>query len=279
LEAATVAVPTVHHLPVASELIEGGVAVLVEKPLAASPKDAHTIDDLAKKNGVTLQVGHTERFNPAVRRALAMHVTPRYIEIDRVSPMTFRSLDIGVVMDLMIHDLDIVLAMAQSPLARIDAVGVVVVGKNEDVANARLIFKNGCVASLTASRLALQTKRKMRLFSEDAYVSLDYQAREGVIIRRTDNNVVLDEVRYQIESGADLTDLDYTDLITVEPLAMDDNTIEQDPLTAQARSFLSAVRTGSKVEVDGSAGCAAVEAAQQVVQAVAEHKWEGMERV
>lgn len=275
LRAATIAAPTVQHLDLACRLIERGVAVLVEKPLAATVDEARRIADLAAKKNVILQVGHTERFNPAVRRAAATHVTPRYIEIDRVSPMTFRSLDIGVVMDLMIHDLDIVQWLARSPLEKVDAVGVTVVGEHEDVANARLVFANGCVAGLTASRLALKTRRKMRLFSEDAYVSLDYQARQGVIIRRTDNNVVLDEVRRQVEAGADLTDLDYMDLVTYESLDMDDGSIEQDPLTAQARSFLAALRGEGEVEVDGVAGCAAVEAAHRVIDAIAAHQWDG----
>ncbi len=277
LKAATVAVPTVGHAAVTLKLLERGVATLVEKPLAPTLDEARQIAAAAERCGTLLQVGHTERFNPAVRLAAGHHVTPRYIEIHRVSGMTFRSLDIGVVMDLMIHDLDIVLSLVDSPLVQLDAVGVTVMGEHEDVANARLEFASGCVASLTASRLALKMQRKLRLFSENAYISLDYHAREGVIIRRTDNNVVLDEVRAQIEAGTDLSELDYTDLITIETLKVDESSDESDPLTAQARSFLTALRDGTPPEVDGAAGCAAIEAAERVIAAIRAHQWTGVE--
>ncbi len=191
LGAVSVAVPTRHHLAVARPLLERRIACLVEKPLAPSPNEARQLVDLAKTHGATLQVGHTERFNPAVRAVAAMGITPRFLEVNRVSPMTFRSLDVGVVMDMMIHDLDIVLMLANAPIRQVDAAGVAVMGEKEDVANARLVFETGCVANLTASRLALKTERKLRLFSESAYVSLDYQQRSGLVIRSSDNAAAL----------------------------------------------------------------------------------------
>ena len=278
VSAVSVAVPTVFHVKAATPLLERGIACLVEKPLAATVVDARGLADLADKHHAILQVGHTERFNPAVRALTAMNIRPRFMNVDRVSPMTFRSLDVGVVMDMMIHDLDIVLALANSPLARVDATGVAVMGKHEDVANARLVFENGAVANLTASRLALKTERKLRIFSETAYVSLDYQKRTGVVIRSADNAEALVTVRAQLEAGADLSQLDYSKLVKVVELSMDAEGGEamNDPLTAELMSFLESARTKTRPVVDGRAGVAAVEAAERVVAAIQNHRWEGL---
>ena len=273
--AVSVAVPTKFHAAAAEPLLRRGVPCLIEKPLAPSVADARRLASLAAEHGAVLQVGHTERFNPAVRAVAAMKVTPRFLEIDRVSPMTFRSLDVGVVMDLMIHDLDIVLMLAGSGIAKVDAVGVAVLGEAEDVADARLTFENGCVANLTASRLALKTERKLRLFSEAAYVSLDYQRRSGVLIRRTAHDASLARVRAQLEAGADLSDLDYGELVQVEELSMDVPAGEEDPLTAELTSFLDAARRGSAPAVDAEAGYAAVDAAERVLASMHAHAWEG----
>lgn len=276
VRAVSVAVPTAHHPLVSLPLIERGIACLVEKPLAATSDEGRTIMDAANANNVVVQVGHTERFNPAVRAVTAMDICARFMEVDRISPMTFRSLDVGVVMDMMIHDLDIVLSLAKSPLVKVDAAGVTVLGEHEDIANARLVFANGCVANLTASRLALKTERKLRIFSDNAYVSLNYQKRSGVIIQRSANEQELDRVREQIEAGADLTDLDYSELVQVEELQMDLADGQADPLTAELSSFLQAVETGSTPQVDAEAGLAAVEAAERVVDAIKAHQWEGL---
>jgi len=279
VSAVSVAVPTIFHVKAATPLLERGIACLVEKPLAATVADARFLAELAQKNQAILQVGHTERFNPAVRALTSMSIRPRFMSVDRVSPMTFRSLDVGVVMDMMIHDLDIVLALADSPLERVDATGVAVLGKHEDVANTRLVFQNGCVANLTASRLALKTERKLRIFSETAYVSLDYQKRTGVVIRSTDNNEALATVRAQLEAGADLSQLDYSKLVKVVELSMDEtpgNEALNDPLTAELTSFLDAARNKTTPVVDGWAGVAAVEAAQRVVDSIQSHRWDGL---
>jgi len=275
VKAVTVAVPTVHHLAAAEPLLRGRVACLIEKPLAPTAQEARKLVALAAEQGVPLQVGHTERFNPAIRAVAALNVTPRFLEVHRVSPMTFRSLDVGVVMDMMIHDLDIVLSLAASRLERIDAAGVPVLGEHEDVANARLVFANGCVANITASRLALKTERKLRMFCESAYVSLDYQKRAGIIIRKSANDEALRNMRDQVRGGADLSSLDYSNLVSVEELQMDGDG-HTDPLTGELVSFLDCVRTGAKPIVDGTAGLAAVEAAERVVEAIASHKWEGL---
>mgnify|MGYP006272652315 FL=1 len=281
LAAATVAAPTAEHVAAAEPLLRRGVACLVEKPLAPTSAEAGALRDLARQRGVVLGVGHSERFNPAVRAVLSMGVTPRFLEIDRVSPMTFRSMDVGVVMDMMIHDLDIVLALVGSPIARTDAVGVAVLSSHEDMASARLTFTNGCVANLTASRMALNTERKLRLFSEEAYVSLDYQARTGLIVRREEHDASIAGVRSRLAEGADLSGLDYASMVNVEELKMDRESngrpLERDPLTAELTDFLRAVREGGEPVVTADAGAAAVAAAEGVVRAIADHRWDGLE--
>ena len=272
----SVAVPTAYHVDAAKPLLKAGIACLVEKPLAGSVADAKGLAEYAEGCGTLLQVGHTERFNPAIRTVSNMDLTPRYIEVDRVSPMTFRSLDVGVVMDMMIHDLDIILMFAKSPICKVDAAGVSVLGEHEDVCSARIVFESGCVANLTASRLALKTERKLRLFSEEGYVSLNYASRSGIAVRGSQSNVsVLAKVREQLSEGNDLSDLDYTEMIDIEELDMEVPSGEEDPLTAQATAFLKAAVNGNKPAVSAADGYAAVDAAERVIQAIKEHKWVG----
>lgn len=276
VQAVSVATPTRHHLDAARPLLERGIACLVEKPIAPTVEEAQLLADLAAKHSAVLQIGHTERFNPAVRAAAALNMTARFMEVDRVSPMTFRSLDVGVVMDMMIHDLDIVLMFANSPITKLDAAGVAVLTDHEDIASARITFQNGCVANLAASRLAFKTERKMRVFSDEAYVSLDYQKRSGMLVRKTDGHMdVLKQIRERLAAGQDLSDVDYNSLIQSEQLEMGED--ENDPLTAELRSFLKAAIDGHAVEVDASAGIAAVDAAQRVVQSIRDHHWDGMD--
>jgi predicted dehydrogenase len=278
VSAVTIAVPTQHHRATAEPLLNKRIACLVEKPLAPTVADAKALVDCAAKHDAVLQVGHTERFNPAVRAAEALKFKARFMEVDRVSPMTFRSLDVGVVMDMMIHDLDIVLMLAHSPIKSVDAAGVAVLGKHEDVANARIVFENGCVANITASRLALKTERKLRVFSESGYISLNYQSREGIVIHTDgDNRQALSKVREQVAQGLDLSDLDYQDIVQVKELTFDLPPGEEDQLTAEQTNFLNAVHHGSRPAVDGPAGYAAVDAAERVVRAIKDHKWDGLE--
>jgi len=267
--AVTVAVPTSHHADVAVQCLQAGVACLVEKPLAKDVADAARIAEAARKTGITTQVGHIERFNPAIRDMSSLGIEPRFIEVTRISPLTFRSIDVGVVLDMMIHDIDIVLRLAQSKVARIDATGVSVIGDVEDICNARLTFENGCVANVTASRLALKTERRLRVFSKDAYVSLDYQKRYGVVARRSGNVDAIRNAVARIRSGEihDLSDLNYADLVQVEELQIDD--IE--PLRAELDSFVAAVRNRTTPEVTVEEGLAAVETATRIVESIAPH--------
>src|SRR3954452_1755244 len=209
VEAVTIPVPTQSHADVAETCWGAGVACLLEKPLAKDVADARRIAAAARRSGRTVQVGHIERFNPAIRAMGRLGIEPRFIEVTRISPLTFRSIDVGVVLDMMIHDIDIVLRLARSPVARVEATGVSVIGDVEDVCNARLTFENGCVANVTASRLALKTERKLRVFSPDAYVSLDYQKRYGIVARRSGNLKAIRDAVAKIRTGEvrDLSDL------------------------------------------------------------------------
>ena len=179
VEAVSVAVPTALHHAVALPLLRRGVSVLVEKPMVRTLEEGRDLIAAAEASGAVLQVGHVERFNPAVRALERHRIRPRFIEAARVAPFSFRSADVGVVLDLMIHDLDIVLHLAGSEPVRVEAVGVPVLTAHEDIANARIVFANGCVANLTASRVATKTERKLRVFSPDSYLVVDFGKREG----------------------------------------------------------------------------------------------------
>jgi predicted dehydrogenase len=276
VKAVTVAVPTKYHADSAYPLMEKGVACLIEKPLAGSVKEAVELAEFARQHDCVLQVGHTERFNPAVRAVAAMDITPRFLEVTRVSPMTFRSLDVGVVMDMMIHDLDVVLSLVDRPIVDVQAVGISVLGDKEDICDARLTFEGGCVATLKGSRVALKTERRLRLFSEDAYVSLDYGSREGIVVRKTANAEALDDVRSKLQDGADLSDVNYMDLVKIDQLEMDLPADEADQLTAQAKAFINAIQSGTRPVVTAEQGYAAVDAAERIVAAIAAHAWDGI---
>lgn len=263
---ASVCVPTKFHADLAEPFLRRGVACLIEKPLAKDVFDARKIVEASHKYSAIVQVGHIERFNPAVRAMRQLNVNPRFIEVTRISPLTFRSIDVGVVLDMMIHDIDIVLRLANSTVEKIDAVGVSVIGEVEDICNARLTFANGCVANLTASRLSLKTERKLRVFSADAYVSIDYQQKKGIFARRGGNLEVIRDVVSKIRSGEidDISQLRFDELVQVEELQIDD--IE--PLRAELESFVDAVVNKKKSAVPAEEGLAAVEVAGRIVEAV-----------
>ncbi|MCL2329983.1 MAG: Gfo/Idh/MocA family oxidoreductase [Phycisphaerae bacterium] len=271
VKAVSVAVPTVAHLEVARPFIEAGVAVLIEKPLAPDSETARLLHRLAREKNVLLQVGHTERFNPVVRSLHAMNVMPKFVETHRISPFTFRSADIGVVMDMMIHDIDVVLSLVRARPIRVEAVGVRVLARHEDVANAWVTFDNGCVANLTASRLALKTERKIRVFSEEAYLSLDYQRKAGIAIKK-DANLDLLKLAQEIDAKdlSQMAGVDFGKMVNVEPLQVDD----VEPLRAELQSFIQALTSGGRPEVSAEDGVAAVELAEKIVAALKCHQWE-----
>jgi predicted dehydrogenase len=188
VDAVSIATPTVSHVDVALPFVESGIAVLVEKPLAASLADADRLVTAAAARGAILAAGHTERFNPAVAAALPMVSSPRFVEIHRLGTFPERSLDIDVIFDLMIHDLDLLLATVGSDIESVEAVGVNVLTPRIDIANARLRFASGCVANVTASRISRDRVRKARFFQHDAYISIDYAAQELEVYRLVSQN-------------------------------------------------------------------------------------------
>ncbi|MEN0019771.1 MAG: Gfo/Idh/MocA family oxidoreductase [Planctomycetota bacterium] len=274
VDAVSIATPTTTHESTAVPLLEAGVACLIEKPLAQTADSARVIAEAAAKSGAVLMVGHIERFNPAIRAMQAAtsdaghEIVPRFIEVHRVSPMTFRSVDIGVVMDMMIHDLDVVIMlMGGTEPDEIQAAGVSVITGHEDICNARLTWNKPdgvCVANVTASRLALKTERVTRITGENAYIKIDYGKKTGTIIRRTANEVQMQEVREQLRTGTDLSDLDWTELVNFEPLVIDD----AEPLKAEINAFLTAVREGNQPPIDAAAGWVNVRTAERIVEAI-----------
>lgn len=283
IAAASIAVPTTHHLATARPLIERGIGVLIEKPLAGTVAEAEQIAALARRHDTIVQVGHTERFNPAVQAVRRLGLRPKFVETQRISPFTFRSADVGVVFDMMIHDIDITLDLVRERVARVDAVGVNVLGPHEDVANARVVFDRGAVANLTASRLALKTERKLRVFCENAYVSLDYQKKNGIAITLDQNLDVLKLARERnFEDLSQLATFDFGKMVHVEPLMIED----KDALSTELEIFTHAVRrkrTGAPAESPSAAraaasvddGVAAVRLASQIVESVKTHRWDG----
>ena len=268
VDAVTIATPTIHHRSAAETLLASKVACLIEKPLAPNVEEARSIADAADASDAVLQVGHIVRYDPVMRAISDISgITPRFIEMDRVSPMTFRSVDVGVVLDMMIHDLDLLLMLTGNEPEEIHANAVCVLGEAEDVCNARLTFPAGdddirCVANITASRLALKTERKLRIISEDAYVSADFVARKGTVVRKIANEQQLAELRVRLKAGEDLSDLNYLELIEIDELKIEDG----DALELQIDDFLSAVREGRRPTIDAHAGFAAVRTAERIVE-------------
>src|SRR6266568_1083886 len=240
VDAASIATPTSTHYEVARSLLARGKHLLIEKPITDNTAHAGELAELAAQNGLILQVGHVERFNP-VLSALEERLThPRFIEAHRLSPYPERSTDIGVVLDLMIHDLEIILHLVRSPVQTIDAVGVAVLSRGEDIANARLRFENGCVANITSSRISPEQMRKIRVFQEDAYPSLDYQNQTGEIYRRAGGGIAREAV--EIERG--------------------------EPLKRQLFSFIECASAGLQPKVSGFEATAALELAVEITKQI-----------
>jgi len=262
IDAAVIAAPTSEHFRLASCLLDKGVSVLVEKPITNTVEQADALIALAQKKGAQLHVGHIERFNPAVL-AIRKHITqPLYIECDRIASFGFRCMDVGVVLDLMIHDIDMALYLTGSEIAHIDAIGVAVISQQEDVANARIRFENGCIANLTASRVATRRERKMRVFQADAYFSLDSEAREARIYRRSADFVPPEQI--DLSKVDDPKALVFEKMLIAEQLPTDD----QDPLEAELEAFVNCVQTGADPEVSGTDGRKAIAAAAEIVRQI-----------
>jgi len=273
VDAVTIATPTVTHLELAKIFIENNVAVMVEKPLAANVKEGRKIVKLAKKSDSIVAVGHSERCNPVVQAMKRLDIEPKFIEANRISPYPFRSTDIGVVLDVMIHDIDIILSLASGKIKKVDAVGIGVIDDDkEDICNARIVFENGCIANITASRLALKAERKVRVFSRQAYLSVDYLKKSGIIIKAAPNINVVKWMREHKASGDfDLTKVNWPDLLHIEHLDIDD----KDPLRFEQEAFLRACADRRhRPEVSAEEGLAALECAEKILASVRKHKWD-----
>jgi predicted dehydrogenase len=241
IDCASVSVPTQHHFVVARDLLDAGVDVLVEKPLTGTVEEGKKLVELAVRLGRVLQVGHLERFNPAVLALEGLVTQPRFIECHRLAPFTERGTDVDVVLDLMIHDLDLILSMVPSTLRSVEAVGVPVLTQSVDIANARLRFANGCIANVTASRVSLKRERKLRIFQADAYLSVDYGERRVRLCRREPD-----------EGGQ-------------PALVIEDREVpEGDALESEIGAFLRAVRERKPPPVSGWDGLRALEVVQVI---------------
>ncbi|MEY2501443.1 MAG: hypothetical protein QOI07_1777 [Verrucomicrobiota bacterium] len=240
VDAASIATPTSTHFEIARELLGRDKHLLIEKPIADNTAHASELAEMAAARGLVLQVGHVERFNPVLSALEKRLTNPRFIEAHRLSPYPNRSTDIGVVLDLMIHDLEIILHLVRSPVQTVDAVGVPVLSRGEDIANARIRFENGCVANITSSRISPEQMRKIRVFQEDVYLSLDYQNQSGEMYRRTAKGLEREEVEIERE----------------------------EPLKRELGAFLDCAATGRAPKVSGFQAAAALELAVEITKRV-----------
>lgn len=275
VDALTVVVPTSAHLDVASQCLQKGIPVLVEKPLASSAAEAETLVKLAETRNTPLQVGHVERFNPTTQVAWKLCDSPKYIRAERFSPYAFRSMDIGVVLDVMIHDLDLVLDLAAAEPSSVDAFGVSILGEQEDSVQARVTFESGCVADFFASRVHPAARRSMQIWMETGAVTVDFMEREVVHFRPTPalrfGPSPLQRAR---QPGADIEQLKkevFGKLIEVHRPPVN----AADALTAELSSFLDCVESGGRPLVDGQQALKAMRLAERILESVAQHQWDG----
>jgi predicted dehydrogenase len=257
VEAVSVVTPTPAHFDITRDFLAGGAHVLVEKPITETPAQARELIRLARERGRVLQVGHLERFNAAILGAEPHLRAPRFIECHRLAPYRERGTDVNVVLDLMIHDIDIIQTIVGAPIESIDAVGTPVFSDEIDIANARIRFTTGCVANATASRVSLKTERKLRIFEDEAYLSLDLQQKILTVIRK----------RAGARAAGEL------------PVTIEEQSFEAgDALKAEIESFLGCIRSGREPVVSGEAGLRALETAIRITEQVERGVDAGAER-
>ncbi len=250
LDIVSVVTPTSTHKEVSIPFLERGVHVLVEKPISSTVEEGREMVETARKKGCILQVGHVERFNGAVRALFNLIERPRFIECHRLSPFPGRGTDVSVVHDLMIHDIDIILTLTNSPTTNIDAVGVAVFSETEDIANVRLRFQSGCIANLTASRVSMDRMRKIRIFSDREYVSTDYSSQSLLVYRKKEGKIP--------------PNCNPMEFIEITPIQISN----EEPLLAEIKSFISSVRNGTPPEVSGEDGLKALELSCKIVEQI-----------
>lgn len=271
IDAAVIAASTHHHYGIAQRLLDKGIHLLIEKPITITVQEADHLNQLAAKNDVMIQVGHNERFNATFEAAKKSHSACRYIEAARTSTYTFRSTDVGVVLDLMIHDLDLVLSLVQSPIAKVDAVGTSVFGGHEDIAQARIQFANGCVANLTASRCSFERQRWIRWFSEDGFVSANLDANQVQKISIPDwlRKGERDVNELPAEKQAEIRDNLFKETLPLKATEIKPvNAIE-----LEHNDFYDSIQLDRQPRVNGVAGRDALAAAEAVLDSIAAHEW------
>jgi predicted dehydrogenase len=274
VDAVSVAVPTVLHREVAGAFLSRGIGAMVEKPLAGSLAEAEQLVALSRSTGAVLQVGHIERFNPALSVLEESSIRPKYLTAERLSIYTFRSTDIGVVFDLMIHDIDLVLSLVAAPVRSVSAVGVSLFGDHEDVANARIEFEDGTVANLTASRASYAATRKMRIWGAEGYVSLDFASKQATVVRPSDAFLAGEELDLEgvnLSQAAEIKEHLFGKVLRVDQI----QTTGREPLALELEDFVSAVRGDSHPRVDGEDALRAVRVADQILRSLDAHRWDG----
>jgi len=273
VDAVSVVTPTSYHHSVAADFLKNGVPVLVEKPVCRTVAEADDLIHLAADANIPLQVGHIERFNPAFEELVKRPIRPKFVEAERHGPFTGRSVDIGAVLDLMIHDLDLLLALIGGPVDDVHAVGASVFGGHEDMVNARLLFANGCVAHVTASRIAARPKRRLRIWASEGYAGIDFVTRKLTLVQQSEelrrHGLRLDPV-----SKARLKDEVFGRYLEVRSV---DGDRKWDQLTNELRHFVECVRTGARPRVTGEDGRDALALAERVLNSVRNHHWNGDE--
>lgn len=273
IDAAVIATPTEYHHRIGMELLLAGKHLLIEKPLAGNVSESDALVECAAIGNRILQVGHIERFNPAF---LAIHnkiENPKFIETSRFSGYSFRSTDIGVVLDLMIHDVDIILSMVHARPIRVEAIGASVIGPQEDIANARIVFEDGCIANLSASRVSYDVVRKMQIWSPESFIAVDYSDTTARVARPSESLLRgdYDVQQLSLAQKQEAKQRFFDDWITVEK-------IEADPCNAldnELQDFAEAIKTASSPRVPGSAGRDAVAVCEQILVSLAHHAWDG----
>lgn len=250
IQAAVIAVPTPLHYPIGKECLERGIHCLIEKPLSEKVEEAEELIQIAQEKNLILQVGHIERFNPAVLKAQEYIAHPKFIEVNRLGPYDSRVSHIGVVLDLMIHDLDIVLYLLNSEVKTLEAFGASVISDHEDIVKCRLRFENGCIVDLSASRVSLEQYRKIRIFQQDAYLSLDYGKKDLKIYRRKTALI-----------------RSFSDIEILKP-----SLVKEEPLKLELEHFLHCIESGKKPHVSGEHGRDALELGLEILQQLHLHK-------
>ncbi|WP_020473503.1 Gfo/Idh/MocA family protein [Zavarzinella formosa] len=275
VDAVTIAAPTLYHHKVARDFLERGIPVLVEKPITTTLAQAEELVEIANSREIPFQVGHIERFNPAFEELTRRPINPKLIESERHGPFTGRSTDIGCVLDLMIHDLDLILSLVRSPVEDVYALGAMAFGGHEDIVNARIRFENGCVACVTASRISPRPKRKLRIWASEGYAGIDFVDKRLTLVQPSD------EVRRrglsQMELDPNRREQLRQDVFSkhMETLELD-CTREMDQLTAELKHFVNCVKTGRRPRVTGDDGRDALALADRILASVQRHPWDGV---